>query len=147
MYDSDGVLQVFNQPSLYTVHNTSSVSTTPNVTIGYNGIFSDSSGCIIALSYSTSIVDKYTLETLESNVVEDDTSFFLDCTNQEFTIQNIHRDVSGHHILELDYNVENIVMNVNLETDGGNKVINKSLQCTYTIHMSSQIMLDKNNHN
>ncbi len=136
LYDNEGDLQVFNQPIMYRL----------NKEIGYNSIYYDGNDNIICISYGSGdvsgVIDKYDSDDFDSSNVGFPYISEIDCSGKEYEIYSINRDISGYHILELDKMYDD--SNINLEIDGKNRrVLNKDLQITYTINMTSQILLDK----
>tara|TARA_Y100000768_G_scaffold383416_1_gene365539 strand:- start:1753 stop:2424 length:672 start_codon:yes stop_codon:yes gene_type:complete len=164
LYDSSGVLQVYNQVTEFKFTESSQII--------YNNLYYDksikidSSGnemehgrlfCVSAENNGT--VDVYTRAGLDVDNDPNSLDYFKDCkedfqevdeidTNgEEYKILSINRDISGNHLLELDKQFLDIdgekLANMNLVKDNNNSVIlNKNLQANITIGLTSKILLD-----
>ena len=129
LYDSDGVLQVYNQPSVYTL----------NKSIGYNNVFVRDDVTLLCVSYRSEVIDVYDISDFDASITFPIVSE-IETNEKEYRIHSINRDIEDHNIIELDDIYDE--KNVNLEISGGKVAINKDLQITYTINMTSQILLD-----
>ena len=130
LYDSDGVLQVYNQPSVYTLDKS----------IGYNNVFVRDDTTLLCVSYSNEVIDVYDISDFDASITFPIVSE-IETNEKEYRIHSINRDIEDYNIIELDDIYDE--KNVNLEINGDNKLaINKDLQITYTINMTSQILLD-----
>ena len=130
LYDSSGILQMYNQPSVYTLDKS----------IGYNNVFVRDDTTLLCISYRSKVIDVYDISdfdmTINFPIVSE-----IETNEKEYRIHSINRDIKDHNIIELNDIYDE--KNVNLEISGGNKIaINKDLQITYTINMTSQILLD-----
>ena len=164
LYDSSGVLQVYNQVTEFKFTESSQII--------YNNLYYDksikidSSGnemehgrlfCVSAENNGT--VDVYARAGLDVDNDPNSLDYFKDCkedfqevdeidTNgEEYKILSINRDISGNHLLELDKQFLDIdgekLANMNLVKDNNNSVIlNKNLQANITIGLTSKILLD-----
>ena len=130
LYDSDGVLQVYNQPSVYTLDES----------IGYNNVFVKDDTTLLCVSYRNEVIDVYDISDFDASITFPIVSE-IETNEKEYRIHSINRDIEDYNIIELDDIYDE--KNVNLEINGDNKLaINKDLQITYTINMTSQILLD-----
>lgn len=130
LYDSSGILQMYNQPSVYTLDKS----------IGYNNVFVRDDTTLLCVSYRNKVIDVYDISdfdvAIDFPIVSE-----IETNGKEYRIHSINRDIKDHNIIELNDIYDE--KNVNLEISGGNKIaINKDLQITYTINMTSQILLD-----
>jgi len=164
LYDSSGVLQVYNQVTEFKF--TESSQRIYNNLYYEKSIKIDSSGnemehgrlfCISTENNGT--VDIYARAGLDVEQDQNSLDKFKDCkedfqevdeidTNgEEYKILSINRDISGNHLLELDKQFLDTdgekLANMNLLKDNNSRVIlNKNLQANITIGLTSQIILD-----
>ena len=130
LYDSSGVLQVYNQASVYTLDKS----------IGYNNVYVRDATTLVGVSYRNEVIDVYDISDFD-NTINFPIISGIETNKKEYGIYSINRDIRGYNIIELDDIYDE--KNVNLEMSGGDKMaINKDLQITYTINLTSQILLD-----
>ena len=121
---------MYNQPSVYTLDKS----------IGYNNVFVRDDTTLLCVSYSNEVIDVYDISDFDASITFPIVSE-IETNEKEYRIHSINRDIEDYNIIELDDIYDE--KNVNLEINGDNKLaINKDLQITYTINMTSQILLD-----
>lgn len=162
LYDSSGVLQVYNQVTEFKFTESSqriynNLYYDKSIKVDSNGNESEHGRLFCVSTENNGTVDVYARAGLDGSGNSLDN--FKDCkedlpeldeidTNgEEYKILSINRDISGNHLLELDKQFLDIdgekLANMNLVKANNSRVIlNKNLQANITIGLTSQIILD-----
>ena len=162
LYDSSGVLQVYNQVTEFKFTESSQIIYNnlyydKSIKIDSSGNESEHGRLFCVSTENNGTVDVYARAGLDGSGNSLDN--FKDCkedlpeldeidTNgEEYKILSINRDISGNHLLELDKQFLDIdgekLANMNLVKANNSRVIlNKNLQANITIGLTSQIILD-----
>lgn len=162
LYDSSGVLQVYNQVTEFKFTESSqriynNLYYDKSIKVDSNGNESEHGRLFCVSTENNGTVDVYARAGLDDPANSLDN--FKDCkedlpevdeidTNgEEYKILSINRDISGNHLLELDKQFLDTegekLANMNLVKANNSRVIlNKNLQANITIGLTSQIILD-----
>tara|TARA_B100001094_G_scaffold238185_1_gene233541 strand:+ start:2507 stop:6820 length:4314 start_codon:yes stop_codon:yes gene_type:complete len=164
LYDSSGVLQVYNQVTEFKFTESSqriynNLYYEESIKIDSSGNESEHGRLFCISTENNGTVDVYARAGLDVGQDPNSLDKFKDCkedfqevdeidTNgEEYKILSINRDISGNHLLELDKQFLDTdgekLANMNLVKDNNNSLIlNKNLQANITIGLTSQILLD-----